>query len=327
MQFEELTIHTNSLGAEFAGGILVAAGISCYVTEDYRDLQDVIDEKSIPYDYIEDGLMTDSGEVRVKAYLPCNEQGRLQKDEILEGIRRLKEDVDFDLGSLTVTFSTVDEQDWADNWKQFFHPLEIGNRFTVKPTWEPYENPERIVLEIDPASSFGTGQHETTALCLEELETEDLNGKDLLDMGCGSGILGIGAALLGAKSVVGVDIEQTAADTAAENARINGIPETVLKTRCGNVLSDEELRDEVLKPDSYDCIVANIVADIILAMLPLFRSALRKGGKLICSGILSSRLESVEAGLKDSGFRILSAREKNDWAVVTAEKPGEGGLS
>ncbi|MBO4366167.1 MAG: 50S ribosomal protein L11 methyltransferase [Clostridia bacterium] len=327
MQFEELTIHTNSLGAEFVGGVLVAAGISCYVTEDFRDLQDVIDEKSIPYDYIEDELMTDPGETRIKAYLPCNEQGRLQKDEILEGLRRLKESEDFDLGSLTVTLSTVDEEDWADNWKQYFHPLEIGNRFTVKPTWEPYADPDRIVLEIDPASSFGTGQHETTALCLEELETEDLNGKDLLDMGCGSGILGIGAALLGAGRVVGVDIEQTAADTAAENARINGIPERVLNTYCGNVLSDEDLRNDVLKPDSYDYIVANIVADIILAMLPLFRSSLRKGGKLICSGILSSRLESVEAGLKANGFRVLSAREKNDWAVVTAVKPDDGGMS
>ena len=321
MQFEELTVHTNSLGAELVGGVFVGAGVSCYVTEDFQDLQDVISEKSIPYDYIEDTLLTDTGETRLKAYLPFNEQGRLQKDGILEGVRQLKERGEFDLGSLDVTVSTVDEADWADSWKQYFHPLEIGTRFTVKPTWEPYDNPGRIVLEIDPASSFGTGQHETTALCLEELENENLDGRELLDMGCGSGILGIAAALLGAKRVVGVDIEQTAADTARENARINGIPESVLQTRCGNVLTDRELREAILKPDSYDYIAANIVADVIIAMLPLFRSCLRSGGRLICSGILSTRLDAVRDGLVRNGFSVLSAREKNDWAVLTAEKP------
>ena len=323
MIFEEITVHTTSIGSELVGGVLLGAGISCYVTEDFQDLQDVIREKSIPFDYIEDDLLANPGETRVKAYLPCNEQGRLQKAEILTGLERLKAESEWDLGSLDVTFSTVDEADWADNWKQYFHPLEIGNRFTVKPTWEPYDDPDRIVLEIDPASSFGTGQHETTALCLEELEQEDLSGKALMDMGCGSGILGIAAALLGATRVVGVDIEQTAADTAAENARINRIPESVLQTRCGNVLADADLRAEVMSPDSYDYIAANIVADVILAMLPLFRSCLRDGGKLICSGILSSRREAVEAGLTRSGFRVLSMREKNDWAVITAEKPAE----
>ena len=323
MVYDELTIHTNTPGAEVVGGVLAGAGISCFVTEDFNDLKEIIREKSIPFDYIEDGLLKETDDVRVKAYLARNEQGRLQKDEICEGVRRLKEESGLDLGPLDIEVSEVDEKDWADNWKKFFHPLEIGTKFVVKPTWETYEGDRKLVMEIDPASSFGTGQHETTALCLEELEKESLDGKDLLDMGCGSGILGIGAALLGAKSVVGVDIEQTAADTAAENAAVNHIPNGVLQTFCGNILTDELLRKKIMEERRYDFIAANIVADVILAMLPLFRDALKPGGTLICSGILSSRREKVESGLIESGFDIVSAREKNDWAVITARKGGD----
>lgn len=316
MTFEELTIHTNTPGSELVGGVLLAAGIACFVTEDYNDLVQVIEEKSIPFDYIEESLLTDPGEVRVKVYLPHNEQGRLQRAEILAGLEKLRAEAETDVGSLQVSFSEVDEEDWADNWKQYFHPLPIGQRFIVKPTWEPYEGDDRILLEIDPASSFGSGQHETTALCLEELETLDLTGKTLLDMGCGSGILGIGAALLGASEVVCVDIEQIAADTAAQNAQINGIPSGVLTTHCGNVLTDEALREKVLGDDRYDVIAANIVADVIIAMLPLFRASLKPGGRLICSGILETRKDEVLSAARAQGFDVLSAREKNDWAVV-----------
>lgn len=320
MTFEELTIHTNTPGSELVGGVLLAAGISCFVTEDYNDLIQVIDEKSIPFDYIEESLLQDPGEVRVKVYLARNEQGNLQRAEILAGLEKLKAEAETDVGSLQVTFSEVDEEDWADNWKQYFHPLPIGNRFLVKPTWEPYDGNDRIVLEIDPASSFGSGQHETTALCLEELETLELSGKALLDMGCGSGILGIGAALLGASEVVCVDIEQIAADTAAENAKINRIPEGILKTYCGNILTDAPLRKQVLGNARYDVITANIVADVIIAMLPLFRDALKPGGTLICSGILESRKDEVISAAQAEGLTILSAREKNDWAVVKCGK-------
>ena len=156
MIFHELTIHTNTLGSELVGGVLMGAGVSCFVTEDFNDLTEVIEEKSIPFDYIEDALLSDPGEVKVKVYLACNEQGKLQEAEILSGIAKLKAENEFDMGSLEVTFSHVDEKDWADNWKQFFHPLPIGNRFVVKPTWETYEGDDRIVLEIPPLAPVST---------------------------------------------------------------------------------------------------------------------------------------------------------------------------
>lgn len=320
MILNELTIHTNTLGSELVGGVLVSAGISCFVTEDFGDLQDVIEQKSIPFDYIEDDLLVDPGEVRVKVYLTPDEQGSIQAEEIVQGVKKLKDEGEFDLGTLEITFAEVNEDDWANNWKEFFHPLQIGNRFVVKPTWESYEPDGRIVLEIDPASSFGTGRHETTALCLEELENEPLEDASLLDMGCGSGILGIGAALLGATDVVCVDIEEGAAKAAAENARVNGLPENVLRSYCGNVLDDRNLRQQVIRKNRYDFIAANIVADVIVQMLPLFEECLRPGGVMVLSGILSTRREDVLEALAAKGFTIRKSRERNDWAVIVVEK-------
>lgn len=320
MIYEELTIHTNTLGSELVGGVLIASGVNCFVTEDFHDLTEVMEQKSIPFDYVEDSLLKDPGEVLVKVYLAPNEQGALQKEEILSGLRKLKAETEFDLGELRVSFGTSDEQDWADNWKQYFHPLPIGKKFLVKPTWEESDDSTRLVLEIDPASSFGTGQHETTALCLEELEDLPLSGKALLDMGCGSGILGIGAALLGSTDVTCVDIEQTAADTAAENARVNRIPEGVLKTYCGNVLTDASLCKTVLPDDRYDVITANIVADVIIAMLPLFRSSLKQNGLLLCSGIIAPKKDVVLQALRENGFSVSAVREKNDWVIINAIK-------
>lgn len=318
----ELTIHTNTPGSEIVGGVLSAAGVTTFVTEDFNDLKAVIDEKSIPFDYIEDALLEDPGEVRVRVYLSPDEEGKRQEALIRSGVETLRRTAEFDLGALTVTVKTVDDRDWADNWKEYFHPLPVGNRFVVKPTWEPYEpdGSGRLIIEIDPASAFGTGRHETTALCLEALEDEPLAGKSLLDMGCGSGILGIGAALLGAKEVTAVDIEPDAVRATRENAAGNRIADGVLRAFCGNVLDDVSLRDEVMKPEAYDCIAANIVADVILSMLPLFRRCLKSGGVLVCSGILACRKEAVKRGLAENGFDLTEEREKNDWAVLKARK-------
>ena len=194
MKFDELTIHTTTAGSEIVSGVLFNEGITCFSVDDPQDLADLLENQYVPVDYVEDGLYREGGDVLVRVYLAQNEQGRIQQEGILAGIERLKAENDGWMGSLEIEFSVSDEKDWENNWKQYFHPLPIGEKFLVVPSWEKEEGNARTVIEIDPASSFGTGRHETTALCLEALENLAPENKSVLDMGCGSGILGIGAA-------------------------------------------------------------------------------------------------------------------------------------
>lgn len=316
MKFTELTVHTNTLGAEVVGGIINAAGISCYSVEDPNDLQALLDDKTVPYDYVEDGLLEETGgETLVKVYISKDTQGEARLEAIKRGIKDVQGDI---YGSLCTDEATVDDADWADGWRQYFHPIEIGERFIVKPTWEECLPNGRIVLEIDPASSFGTGRHETTALCLRALERLDTKGRNVLDMGCGSGILAIGALKLGAKSALLVDIDSAAATIAGENLAVNGVADRA-DVLCGNVLDDQGLAGRVFGAE-YEIILANIVADIIKEMAPMFYSSLAVGGSLICSGVIGGRRAEVEKALDDVGFKRLYTDEDNDWVAIVCTK-------
>ena len=174
----------------------------------------------------------------------------------------------------------------------------------------------RRVLEIDPSSSFGTGTHETTRLCMEELEKAVKPGAKVLDMGCGSGILGVSAMLLGAGSVVGVDIEEDSIRVSRENAERNGISAERFTLYRGNVLQDAALRETIR--DGYDVVVANIVADVVIAMCPLFGEYLKESGTLITSGIITERMEDVKAAILAAGFVIKKISEKGEWVAITA---------
>ncbi|MBE6683033.1 MAG: 50S ribosomal protein L11 methyltransferase [Ruminococcaceae bacterium] len=319
MKFNEITIHTTTAGSEVVSGVLFNEGISCFSVDDPRDLAELLENKYVPVDYVEDGLLREDGDVLVRVYLAENEQGQLQLEGILAGIEKLRELNEDWLGSLETELSVTDEKDWENNWKQYFHPLPIGEKFLVVPSWEKEEGNGRIVIEIDPASSFGTGRHETTALCLEAIETISPEGKNVLDMGCGSGILGIGAALLGAKHIDAVDIDMVAARIAEENAEKNNVPADVMQVYCGNVLTDEPMWKSFAER-KYDIILANIVADIISDMLPLFDSCLVSGGKMVCSGIISPRKEFVLDALAAHGFEIEEIKEKNDWVAIVCKK-------
>ncbi len=321
MKFIELCITTNTAGSEMLSGVLMGAGVDCFIIDDPNDLDLVMQNKEIPIDYVEDSLLQkDRSVVTVKAYLAINEQGLMQRDRIIAGTQQLKADFAgaLDLGSLDIAMGEVDDADWADNWKQFFHPLEIGNKFLVKPTWEPSDIKDRIVIEIDPESSFGSGQHETTALCLEMLESYDMSGKSVLDMGCGSGILGIGCAKLGAKSVLGVDIDRNAADIANKNAVVNHC-EGVMTAICGNILTMQETYDKCCE-QKYDFIAANIVADVLIAMAPFFKKVMNDGAVLVCSGIIAPRKDEVETALKNTGFVLDRVELKNDWEAIECHK-------
>ncbi len=302
-------------------GVLFNEGITCFSVTDPRDLAELIENGGVPVDYVESGLLDGQSDVTVRVYLARNEQGAIQKTGIIAGVKRLKaENGNAEwLGSLDITVSESDDKDWENNWKQYFHPLSIGEKFLICPSWEKVPGEGRTVIEIDPACSFGTGRHETTALCLEELEKQDIAGKDVLDMGCGSGILGIAALKLGAKHVDAVDIDMVATRIAGENAEKNGIPEGLMDIYCGNILTDGTLCESLVQ-NSYSLILANIVADIISDMLPFFARCLDAQGHMICSGIISPRRDFVVDALGKAGFVIESIREKNEWVAIVCRK-------
>ena len=211
------------------------------------------------------------------------------------------------------------EEDWINNWKKYFKPIPVGKKILIRPSWiDDYDSEGRAVLSIEPGLAFGTGTHATTRLCLETMEKCDLTGKNVLDLGCGSGILSIGALLLGAESVVAVDIDEVASRIASENLENNGFNSERATVLCGNALEDEALVKTI--GEGYDVICANIVAGIIIEMSPLFMSVLKNGGYLIASGIISERENEVRLALEKIGFKVVETASEDDWSVILAQK-------
>ena len=318
MNWIETQIITASAGVDALCAMLTDLGIKGFSIADPADFQEFLQNKEGKWDYIDQDLLgMAQGDTTVTVYLPDNAQGAEQLVALRAMLAQIHARDDAQLfGTLELTLKNVREEDWANNWKQYFKPFTVGERLLIKPSWEMCENPwNRAVLEIDPASSFGTGQHHTTRLCLELLEQLMRPGDRVLDLGCGSGILSIGALLLGASGATAVDIEENAAATATENARKNHIDPTLYRVFCGNVLEDETLCREI--GDGYDLICANIVADVLIAMKQLFRQFLRPEGTLIVSGIIMERRDEVLDQLKSAGFTLLEIREKEGWAAAS----------
>lgn len=317
MEWTEVNIYTSAEGIELICAKLMDIGIKGFVIKDSADFNEFLENKNGQWDYIDEDLMGLADcETCITVYLPENNQGA----DMLTSIKNMladvkKSDSDGVYGRLEAELASIREEDWANNWKQYFKPFTIGEKLAVKPSWEDYSGDDgRKILEIDPASSFGTGQHHTTRLCLELLEKSVKEGDKILDMGCGSGILSIAAMLLGAESAAAVDIEENAAATAQENARKNNIADEVYTTYFGNILADEALADKI--DDKYDIITANIVADVLIAMKDYFVRYLRKGGTLIISGIIEERMDEVLSAVEGVGFIRQAVSVKEGWAAA-----------
>ena len=320
MNWLEVTIETSKQGLEIITGVLLQLGVTGFVVKDPDDFEEFLQGQGTTWDYMDEEVekLKDS-ETSITVYLADNMQGNEMFIELKNTLQRLKNsDIQEEYGPLTVKLGNVSEEDWANNWKQYFKPFEVGEKFVIKPSWEEYtEKTDRIILEIDPNSSFGTGQHYTTQLCIEELEKVIEKDSKVLDMGCGSGILSIAALLLGAKYVTAVDIDQNSVDIAEENFRKNAISLEGFKTYCGNVLQNEDLV-HTIQEEKYDVVVANIVADVIIGMKDLLVQFLKSEGTLIASGIIGERADEVKEALIDSGFIVTKITEKNDWVALTA---------
>ena len=294
--------------------------VTLNVLEDAADFEEFLKDTEIYWDYVDEDLVREkrAQETCLKIYLPDSDEGAKQYADIRAALENLKaRDEEHAWGRLCTETALTRQEDWEWGWKQYFKPFPVGRGFMIKPSWETAEDPQgRRILEIDPASSFGTGSHDTTQLCMMALEDAVKPGDKLLDMGTGSGILAIAAAMLGADVQTIVDIDENCLKTAHENAEKNHVE--IGRGLCGDALRDPKLAEDI--GGGYDVIVANIVADVIIGMSPMFADKLVKGGTLICSGILNERAEEVRAALEKSGFTILSHEKSDDWSAFAAKK-------
>lgn len=321
MDWAEVKIYTATEGIEAVTGTLVGLGISGFVIQDAQDFEEFLADKTGNWDYIDDDLLGLKGcETNVTIYLPKDAAGAELLGAVRAEIESLKAaDTDGRLGRLAIDTGDIRDEDWENNWKRYFKPIEIGDKLLIKPSWEQADPSEtRKILEIDPASTFGTGQHDTTRLCLELIEKHVREGDSLLDLGCGSGILSLGAMLLGAKDVFAVDITEDSIRITKENFAKNNFAEDKLRCMCGDITSDEQLR-RTIGAGCYQLVCANIVADVLIAMSPYFMEFLAPGGRLILSGIIDARLDEVLGTIKAQGFKLIEHRRQGDWNAAYFE--------
>ena len=222
-----------------------------------------------------------------------------------------------DLGSLEIALANLQDEDWENNWKQYYQPLPIGEKLLVVPQWLSPENDEgRLPVLLDPGMIFGTGAHASTQMCMIALEQAVHGGETVLDLGSGSGILSITALLLGARTAVGVDIDPKAEDIARENAAINGLGPDRFTAVTGDVIGDKAMMEKL--SGSYDLVLANIVADVIIPLSPVVPHFLKPSGLFLCSGILEQRLSEVRAAIEAAGMDVLGVNMIDDWCQITA---------
>ena len=327
MNWTQVDIYTTTEAVERLSLQLEDFGIRGCVVQDAKDFQEFLEQKDGKWDYLEDGLMELANcETCITVYLPENAQGAETLAAVRAWLSQLKaQDTAHRYGRLEIVCSGIREEDWANNWKQYFKPFPVGEKLYIKPSWEAAtaQAQGRTILEIDPASSFGTGQHHTTRLCLELMESEIHPDTQLLDLGCGSGILFIGGLLLGAASAYAVDIEENAVRIAQENAEKNHLDPNTYTISCGNVITDAALVSQI--GSGYDVITANIVADVIKGMAPLFPRFLRDNGILILSGIITERADEVIETVTAYDFTVLETREASGWCAVKLQKIVDAG--
>ena len=264
-------------------------------------------------------LPPDEGVAKVSFYLDEDDDIPAMMAKVKEALEELKPFTD--LGACTFAESETEDKDWINNWKQYFKPFTVDH-ILIKPTWEtvPEEHKDKLLIQIDPGTAFGTGMHETTQLCIRQLEKYVTPDSEVLDVGTGSGILGITALKLGAKHVFGTDLDENAITAVGENLEANGIAPEQFKVVQGNIIDDKAVQDEV-KYEYYDIAVANILADVIIMLQKEIPVHIKKNGIFITSGIIDMKEEAVKAAFEaNDAFEIVEITHQGEWVSVTARK-------
>ena len=299
MRYIEVIVNTPKEALDQRCEEMAAMGAGGFVIENEDDFRDFLDRNHMYWDYVDEELENRfAGVSRIKCYLTDDEDG-------LAVLRRIREAY----GPVETGF--VEDSDWENNWREYYKPIEVGEKLVVVPAWEEAPEDGRVPLRLDPGLIFGTGSHATTRMCLAALERFSAPGVRVLDLGCGSGILGIGALLLGCDSCLGVDVDPKAPDVVMSNAALNGVGPERMTAWAGDILADESLRRRI--GGGYKLVLANIVADVIIPLSALARSFMAEGSVFICSGIIEDRWPETEAALRLNGFTVLEHRSEEEW--------------
>ena len=304
----EAAVNTDAAHLDEVCAKLTAAGMDGLVIEEEGEFLRFLENNRQYWDYVDQELLDRmKGVARVKFYVTDDELGRRQLADYTR-----------DLG-FEYTVTPLLEDDWAYSWQKYYQPLTIGERLYVVPEWmrdQPVPG-GRVPLYLNPGLTFGTGSHASTQLCLEGVEAHTVPGSDVLDLGCGSGILSIAALCLGARRAAAVDIDPKAVDVAYENAALNGIGKDRYTVRAGDILTDRKLEAE-LGGEKYPLVLANIVADVIIPLSAWVPQVLSRDGVFLCSGIIAPRAQEVADALARNGLKVTKKREKNGWAALEA---------
>jgi len=299
MRYIEVTVNTPKDELDARCEAMAAMGAGGFVIENEDDFKDFLEHNHQYWDYVDEELENKFlGVSRIKCYLTDDEEGL----NVLRQIRAAYPE-------LTTAF--VEDSDWENNWREFYKPIEVGEKLVVVPEWEQAPDNGRVPLRLDPGLIFGTGSHATTRMCLAALEKYAAPGVRVLDLGCGSGILGIGALLLGADCCLGVDIDPKAPDVVMSNAALNDIGPDRMTAWAGDILGDAGLRARI--GGGWNLGLANIVADVIIPLSAIVRQFMAPGAAFICSGIIENRWPETAAALKANGLEILDHRSEEEW--------------
>ncbi len=320
MKWLKFTIDTTTEAEDFISEMLNELGVEGIEIEDNVPLTES-DTKGMFIDILPE-LPPDEGKAKVTFYLD-EDKSQAEVEKLLADVREgLRETAQFvDIGAGTITAGETEDKDWINNWKEFFKPFTVDD-ILIKPTWEeiPEEHRDKLMIEIDPGTAFGTGSHETTQLCIRQLRKYVRPGDRVLDIGTGSGILGIAAIKLGAGQAFGTDLDENAVEAAKENVEVNGIPAGQFPIVTGNILDDEALQSQAGLGDN-DIVVANILAPVIIALTGEADRHLKPGGIFITSGIIDMKEEDVLAAFEAHPvWEVLETVHQGEWVSVTAQK-------
>lgn len=319
MKWNKYTLTTTTEAEDLISSMMMDAGIEGIEIEDKIPLSEK-DKSQMFVDILPEGP-ADDGVAKISFYLEPDQDNV----EMLAAVQRGLDEIrswGVDVGAATIEASQTEDKDWINNWKQYFHQFYVDDILII-PSWEEVkpEDSDKMVIHIDPGTAFGTGMHETTQLCIRQIRKYTTPETTILDVGCGSGILGMLALKFGAKYSVGTDLDPCAIEATYENMEVNGISKEMYEVMIGNVIDDKDVQDKV-GYGKYDIVVANILADVLVALTPVIVDQLKDGGIYITSGIIDDKEETVVEAVKAAGLEVLEVTYQGEWVSVTARKNG-----